>query len=1228
MPPTIRLRGATEHNLKEVDLDLEQGQWIAVVGPSGSGKTSLVFDTLVREGQHRYLSSLSTRARHFFGKLGRAATKELTGLPACIAIGQRTLSPNVRSTVGTMTGTLDLLRLLYARVARDPENEALTRSHFSFNHPLGACATCSGIGIEDFVDPATLVADPSKSLRAGALVPTLKNGYTVYSQVTLEVMNTICAAHGFDVDTPWEALDDDQRKVILYGTRALKVPFGKHPIESRMKWEGITARPREEGYYPGLVPIIEETLKRNRNPNILRFVRSVLCSDCGGSRLARAGREARVGQHSLPQLLAVPVDELPLALESLPSSSVLQVLQPELQARLERMRRLDLGHLALDRESTTLSGGEGQRVLLATQLSAGLCGVMFAMDEPTLGLHPGSQAGMRAVLDDLRELGNTLLVVEHDPDMARHADQMVCIGPGPGTDGGEVTSVGALPENPLGPAPQPKRIRRASGSTVALRGAVLHNLQGDDFTLHLGALNLVIGASGAGKSSLIFGTLLPALTGTTGGPFHNIEGVPLNSVRALDARPIGRTSRSTPATWSGLFDLVRKRFAATEQARARKFGPGHFSYNNKSGRCPTCAGIGTTRLGLHVFENVDVVCEDCRGSRYEAGILEVQLNGRSIADILGMTVREALSFFASDPPIASLCCAMEELGLGHVPLGQPSNQLSRGESQRVKLATLLGTTDAKPTLLFLDEPDRGLHPNDVKLLLAAMERLVEAGHTVLAISHHRHLWAAADFVTEVANGRVRANPELDWSPLTENRKPRQPALTPEFIELKGVSTNNLQGIDVRIPRGQLTGICGVSGSGKSSLAYGTLAAEAWQRFSESLPFEVRRHMRRMPRPELESASGLGPTLSLLQGDSFGGTRSSVATQTGLGPVLRLLFSRAGMLDGEPCDLTAEHFSSDRALGACQVCKGRGSVPRCSEARLISDPSLSLLEGAMAGTKPGAYFSERDGQYIATLRTALGPAVDLTLPWQDLPEQARQQALNGSGSKSFKVAWTLAEGSQEESSTHHFEGTWDGFLSLVERESERRANQKSASAWSEPLQDGPCSTCDGSGLGSRSRRVVLGDWTLPGLMQVPLGAVLVALRSLKQGEGLGLRALQRAAIERLLPEVSERLEDLAKLGLGHIPLGRRTSELSGGERQRVRLVSVLRSGLSGVTLVLDEPSAGLQGDEVEALIERLRCLQQANNTIVVVEHDQGFLREMDHLIELGPGAGEQGGTIVA
>ena len=1215
---SLILRGAREHNLQDVDLTLPLGTWIAVTGPSGSGKTTLVFDTLVKEGQLRYLGALSARSRQYLGKLGRADAARIQGLPPAIAVGQRAVTAHARSTVGTLTGVLDLLRLLFARTATDPEGHPLSRSLFSFNHPDGACEACRGLGVEDLVDPELLVADPTKSIRNGALRPTLKNGYTVYSQVTLEVMNQICGAHGFDVDTPWQDLSDAQQHVVLYGTQALKVPFGKHSIASRMRWQGITARPREEGYYRGLIPVIQETLTRNRNDNVLRFVRSVPCNACGGSRLSRPGREAQLAGRTLPSLLALPVSSLLPTLDALPTTPVWEGIRPSLDGRLRRMVHLSLGHLSLARSSTTLSGGEAQRVRLAAWLTGGLGGLLVALDEPTLGLHPSGQQGMVEVLDELRALGNTLLVVEHDPDMVRHADRWVQLGPGAGPEGGRILFNGPLSPHPLGPPPQQKVKPRPSSGRLSLHGASLHNLDSAGLDVHLGAFNVVMGPSGAGKSSLVFGTLLPALQDRQGGPFTSMEGRPPGlTVRAVDAKPIGRTPRSTPATWTGLFDLVRRRFAATEAARERAFKAGTFSYNNKAGRCARCEGLGFERIGLHLLADVELACPVCEGGRYDPAVLEVKVRGLDIAAVLALSVREALPFFADDPPVAALCQAMLDLGLGYLRLGQSSTSLSRGEAQRVKLATLMGKGSSGPTLLILDEPDRGLHPDDVGRLLRCIDVLVDAGNTVLAISHHRHLWAAADYRWEVEAGRTRAGTPLAAGSMSSTRPTREPAPPPPQIALRGVRTHTLADLDLDLPHGKLSVIAGVSGSGKSSLAFDTLAAEAWFRFSESLPFQVRRFIRRAPRPPLTSAHGLGPTLALRQRTARAGRRSTVATQSELGPVLRLLFARAGMVDGEPCGLSAAQFSPDHTMGACPACEGMGTQLRCSPELLVSHPERSLLNGALGGTHPGRFFGEPDGQYLATLRAA---GVDLDLPWQELAEPMRDLALYGAGDRKFSVSWSFQRGKRK--GEHHFEGTWDGLCALVEREARIRAKRKSAAAWAEPLVQLPCPECGGQRLSADARAVRLGDWSLPALLDLPLEQVGAAL------EAIPLSARQQAVRTALLPELEGRLGDLCARGLGHLSLSRHSQTLSDGELQRTRLAGVLRSGLTGLTLVLDEPSAGLHARDLSRLLKRLERLRDAGNTLVVVAHRPTLIRAADHLVELGPGAGPEGGQIVA
>ncbi|MCO4746894.1 MAG: AAA family ATPase, partial [Proteobacteria bacterium] len=1123
----LTLRGAQTHNLKQIDLDLPLGTWIALTGLSGSGKTTLAFDVLHREGQRRYLGALSAKARHYLGKLGAADLETLTGLPVTLATGQGALTPSPRSTVGTLTGLLDLLRLLYARDGVHPTATDLSRSDFSFNQDRGACAACKGLGIEDLVDPLLLVADGSRSLRDGALRPTLANGYTVYSQVTLEVMNTICAAHGFDVDTPWQQLSDAQRDVIFYGTKALTVPFGKHSIASRMKWEGITARPREEGFYRGLIPVIEETLKRDRNPNILRFVRSVDCSVCDGTRLGPIGRETTVGPWTLPELLAKPATALSATLDQLPASAVLDALRPAVDRRLRRMGQLSLGHLALNRISTTLSGGEGQRLRLAAQLNAQLGGMLVILDEPTLGLHPSAQQGMAEILEELRALGNTLLVVDHDPHMVQRADHWLALGPGAGPHGGEVTHAGPMPDKALQHGLS-KPVDREHVGQIRLSGASLHNLDGVELSVPLSALTVLSGPSGAGKSSLVFGTLLPALQGKPGGPYVALHGVPDSlSVQWVDAKPIGRTPRSTPATYTGLFDLVRKRFAATPAAKSRGFKASHFSYNAKAGRCPVCEGLGLQRVGLHLLQDVEVPCPACAGQRYAAEVLQVELRGQHIGAVLDLTVDEAEAFFADDPPIHAICVALSQLGLGYLHLGQASSTLSRGEAQRVRLATLLGKPPRSASVVLLDEPDRGLHPDDVARLLTCLGQLVEAGHTVLAVSHHPMVWSAADHRVALRDGRL-ASP--DAVPSHPPRAERPPAHLPKQITLRGVRTHNLANLDVCIPHGQITAITGVSGSGKTSLAYDTLAAAAWSRFAESLPFQVRRFMRQLPAPNLDSAEGLTPVLALKQGQGRAGPRATVGTLSEIDAGLRLLWSRLGVDEGQPTGLSASHFSPNQTMGACPSCAGRGSVLRCDPERLVTQPERALDEGAMEGTKPGAFFGEPDGQYMQTLRAAAKSAgLDVDVPYADLTPAARQLALFGAGEAVFDVEWNYRRGKR--TGSHSFKGPWLGLNALVEHEAKVRAKRKNAAEWAVPLAPSPCNECDGERLSEEARRVTVGPLRLPQASALELEALDRALSDLQ------LPQAQTAVVEAIRPGLQAKLSTLIELGLGHLTLAR-------------------------------------------------------------------------------------------
>ena len=416
----ICVRGASEHNLKGIDVDLPRGALVVVSGVSGSGKSSLAYDTIFREAQRRYLETFSSYARLFLGRMSRPAVTSVDGLSPAIAVDQRSTLRNPRSTVGTLSGLYDDLRLLFARLGSAPAGAVLERRLFSFNSAQGACPACKGLGLEDRLDPGLLVADPAKTIRQGALTITTPTGYLIYSQVTIGVLDQVCRAHGFDVDTPWRALTDEQRAVVLNGSDRIRIPYGKHPLSSRLRWSGITAKPREEGVYKGILPVMEQILQRSRNRNILRFVRSLPCAACGGTRLRREALAVRFRDHNIADLSRLAVEDLAAFFESLrftpAESPVGQPLRAEVLKRSGLLRELGLGHLAIDRGSPSLSGGEAQRLRLASQLGSGLAGVLYVLDEPSIGLHAVEHARLLRVLRELRDHGNTVLVVEHDEE--------------------------------------------------------------------------------------------------------------------------------------------------------------------------------------------------------------------------------------------------------------------------------------------------------------------------------------------------------------------------------------------------------------------------------------------------------------------------------------------------------------------------------------------------------------------------------------------------------------------------------------------------------------------------------------------------------------------------------------------------------------------------------------------------------------------------------------------
>ncbi|MCF8228347.1 MAG: excinuclease ABC subunit UvrA [Bacteroidales bacterium] len=1271
----IKIVKASENNLKNISLEIPKYKLVVVTGVSGSGKSSLVYDVIFREAENRYMSSFSSHARQFMGKMKRPDVEKIEGLSPAIAVNQKSVVKNPRSTVGTLTGIYDYLRLIFARMGKPAQkyyNLKIDRNLFSFNHPSGACENCKGLGVEDRIDPDLLIADPGKSLRQGALVITTPSGYIIYSQVTMDVLNQVCKAEGFNVDIPWQDLTQDEQNIVLYGSDKIEVPFGKHTLESRMRWSGITAKPRDMGYYKGILPVMEDILKRDRNKNILRFTRSEICPVCQGSRLNEKAMSVIWQGKNIAEFASMDLNLLGNELSAIkkdnPVAEASNLIIDKILERISLLNKLGVSYLSPARVSTTLSGGEAQRLRLATQVNSGLREVLYVFDEPSIGLHPTENRKMIEVLKALRDKGNTVVVVEHEDDFISHADHIIDIGPEAGLRGGEILINNAVADL------KHQKVRsktldflkgrnsfslsekklKDSGSLI-IEGAREHNLRNIDVHFKKGELNLVCGVSGAGKSSLvenILGRFMQrALHGSRirPGKFKKIYGWEnIKKVVSIDQSPIGRTPRSNPATYTKLFDLVRELFAGQTAAKERGWGKGRFSFNVKGGRCETCQGAGYQQVGMHFMGNVEIICEQCNGMRFNRETLEIQYREKNIYEILELSVEEAISFFANEKKLLRILHTLDDLGLGYIKLGQRSTTLSGGEAQRVKLASELSRASSLHTLYLLDEPTTGLHNADVKVLLKSLQNLVKKQNTVILIEHHLGLIASADHIVDlgpgsgkeggrlVASGRpeeVMENPESLSGKALKEFLQHDSSFTADknkilqkkpYIDLQGLKTNNLKNIALRIPHQKLNVLTGISGSGKSSLAFDTLYAEGRNRFLESYSAYVRNRIGMISSADFDEINGLTPTMAIKRMSMRGMSRSTVGTITGIYELYRLLFARIATSATGKEKAYASMFSFNHEQGACQHCDGLGYTMVCDSRKLITNPERPLIAGAMDGTKTGGFYGDPFGQYVHTL-VAAGKErnIDFSEPWNELSAMARNIAMQGTGDKIYKVNWKYKRGKR--SGEHHFEGKWPGFEKLVEAEYVRKHQDQRGEQMMRVMKKEQCHACKGARLNERALSYEILHTNIAGLSRLTMRDAISFFRSFdkKITEASTLKISKQ-----LREEILRKLEYLCRLGLEYLQISREAESLSGGEAQRLRLAAQLTNGLTGMTYVLDEPSIGLHASDLDELISILHELKEMGNTLLVVEHDPKIIMQADHLIEMGPGAGRAGGEIIA
>lgn len=797
--PFVRVLGSSVHNLRGIDVSAPRDALVAFTGISGSGKSSLAFGTIYAEAQRRYFESVAPYARRLLLPAGAPKVDDITGLPPAIALQQRRGSVSSRSSVGTVTTLSNLLRMLFSRAGTFPRGftERLDSDAFSPNTAVGACPECHGLGRIHQVTEQTLVPDPSLSIRDGAVAawPGAWQG-----QNLRDILITL----GYDIDKPWRKLPKKTRDWILFTDEQPTVEI--HPNRA-----AVTADYFYNGTFSSAERHVRHTLANSQSAmmrrRVLKYVDSVDCPLCDGSGLRPEALAVTFAGHSIADLVALPLVELAdvlrpaaertdfeAAYESTESGELTEVatmIAADLVARIGVLVDLGLGYLALNRRTPTVSPGELQRLRLATQLRAGLFGVLYVLDEPSAGLHPADAEPLLDVLDRLRRAGNSLFVVEHDMDVVRRADWIVDVGPGAGELGGEVLYSGPVPgladvpnsvtrEYLFDQAPPASRAPRTPSGTLRLRGITFHNLSDLDVDIPLGTYTAVTGVSGSGKSTLVYKVLGDVVARHLGGdaaePDRDAEddtetvdldrdasiGVAADGVElidrlvAVDQKPIGRTPRSTLATYTGLFDAVRKVFAATPKARRRGWTAGRFSFNVVDGRCPTCQGEGFVSVELLFLPGTYGQCPTCHGARYNEATLEVRYRDRSIADVLAMTVDEASVFLADVAGAARSLTTLREVGLGYLRLGQPATELSGGEAQRIKLATELQRPRRGHTLYVLDEPTTGLHPADVDLLDRQLHRLVDAGNTVVVAEHDMRLVAGTDWVVDLGPGAGEA----------------------------------------------------------------------------------------------------------------------------------------------------------------------------------------------------------------------------------------------------------------------------------------------------------------------------------------------------------------------------------------------------------------------------------------------------------------------------------------
>jgi excinuclease ABC subunit A len=1236
---------------------------------------------------------------------------------------------------------------------------------FSFNNPLGACPTCRGFGRTIAIDLNRAIPDRSLSI-AGGVVRAFQGQQFGESQKDLL---RACAREEIDVRIPFEELPQADQDFVIKG-EARDTDTDVEELAENDRWYGVS------GFFKWLE---SKTYKMHVRVLLSRYRAYTTCPDCKGGRfqpaalnyriVSRAPGETRDTARTLPEVALLSISSARKLFADLalpPNDSTAVMLRNEVVTRLRYLCEVGLGYLTLDRSTRTLSGGEVQRVNLTTCLGASLVNTLFVMDEPSVGLHPRDVARLVRVMHDLRDKGNTLLVVEHEEAVIRSSDHVIDIGPGRGERGGELVFSGAL-EQMLGSArtrgacvpqsltraylsgnksiPVPKS-RRKSIASIRITGAREHNLKNLDVEIPLGLFNCVTGVSGSGKSTLIHEVLYRNLLQAKGqaseqepGACKSVTGAHrIGDVVMVDQSMLARTPRSTPILYLGLYDRVRELFAAQPEAMAQGLTASAFSFNSGSGRCERCSGTGFEKIEMQFLSDLFVRCAECEGRRFQPHVLRVQLHEKSIHDILQLTVNEAIQFFAQigeSEKLGNPLDVLDEVGLGYLRLGQPLNTLSGGESQRLKLVRHLAdeSSHAKQNgssggnLLIFDEPTTGLHFDDVAMLVKLFQRLVDAGNTIVVIEHNLEVIKCADWVIDlgpeagdeggelVAAGTPEAVARIEAShtgrylksviPLrlrrtegtdgTSSDRSRGPSTSPaaagfarddseelaraaeeppsyrangdgrvnNAIRIHGAREHNLKNISLDIPRDKMVIITGLSGSGKSTVAFDILFAEGQRRFLDSMSPYARQFVEQLEKPDVDLVEGVPPSVAIEQRVTRGGGKSTVATVTEVYHFLRLLFAKTGTQFCPDCDLPVEKQSLAAIVKQLETAAKRGplkvlaplvkarkgfhtDVARWAERQgfdtlfvdgeLLPISQFRKLERFKEHTID-VVVGAIDARRILKARNLVQRALEIGRGTAHLLDAKRrvtvmstEMSCPGCG-RAFEeldprlFSFNSPHGACQECGG--FGEIWNRAKQTGTEDTGESVLQNELTAdrefeWVDEGEAVLCPACHGSRLNPIARHVRLQDQTIDNFTALSAGEAAQLIGKLR------FRGNQKTVADDLVPEISQRLQFMENVGLGYLALGRSAKTLSGGESQRIRLAAQLGSNLRGVLYVLDEPTIGLHPRDNLRLLETLTALREKGNSLVIVEHDEATMRCADHIIDLGPGAGMHGGEVVA